>query len=85
MKKRNYAPKVHITESKRNVRQCTVRIESKTHMWEWSWLPGDDYLVIFVGDDEFEYTLPKWVANVEIAIVEDDRQIIFTEDVTNGA
>ena len=85
MKKRNYPPKVQIIERKRNVRQCVVRIESKTHFWEWSWLPGDDFLVIYVGDDEFVYDLPKWVANTEVVIVEDDREIIFTEDISNAA
>ena len=83
--KRNLPPKVQIIEHKKKIRQCIVRIESKTNFWEWNWFPGDDFIIIYVGDDEYEYRLPKWVADTEIAIVEDDRQIIFTEDVTNGA
>jgi hypothetical protein len=84
-KKRNKQPKVNIIErTKKGQRIVEANVQMKHGIEYDVEFASHAYLIVFFGDDEFEYDLPKWIRWDNVKIYEQGNTIFF-EEIINGA
>ena len=82
-RQRDHAPRVQFSNKKKDGKRiCKANIGNNWFEWDMLWL-NNAYLLIYIGDEEYEYKLPSWITFDNVKMYEQGSTIIFEEIVSD--